>query len=261
MPRSRLATFEHLSNTRSPRGGSRLKPLLAPGIEVGGYRIEGVLGRGGMGIVYEATQVSLGRIIALKILAADISSDETFRDRFRREGRIQASLDHPHIVPVYEAGDLGEYGLFLAMRIVRGPNLKQLIRDGDLPPARALRILAAGRRRARRRARGRDVHRDFKPQNILIGAATTPTWRTSGSRRRPGEHGLTRTGQFVGTLDYIAPEQIHGKPATRRSDVYAFGAVLFECLTGLVPYRARIGRRDPVRPRLRAAAAPERGPR
>ena len=104
------------------------------------------------------------------------------------------------------------------------------------------------------------IHRDFKPQNILIGSRDHAYLADFGLTQALGQPGLTRTGQFVGTLDYIAPEQIHGKPATRRSDVYAFGAVLFECLTGKRPLPARVRRRDPVRPRQRAAAAPERDP-
>src|SRR4051794_10185214 len=114
--------------------------MLATGTEAGGYRIEGVLGRGGMGVVYEAVQLSLSRTVALKVLAAELSDDAGFRDRFRREARTQAIIEHAHIVPIYEAGELDD-GLYIAMRLVRGPNLKQLISAGDLPPARALQIL------------------------------------------------------------------------------------------------------------------------
>ena len=114
--------------------------MLPQGTVVAGYRIEGGSGRGGMGVVYEATQLSLNRTVALKFLAAHLSQDVDFRERFRREGVIQAGIDHPHIVPVYEAGEMDD-GLFMAMRLVRGSNLKDLILSGDVDPGRTLRIL------------------------------------------------------------------------------------------------------------------------
>ena len=113
---------------------------LAPGTQVGGYRIESVLGRGGMGVVYEATQLSLGRTVALKLLDTGLGTEASFQDRFRREARIQARLEHPHIVTVHEAGELPE-GLYIAMRLIHGSDLKTVIRAGGLDPARALRIL------------------------------------------------------------------------------------------------------------------------
>src|SRR2546423_298376 len=117
--------------------GRRLSFLLDRGTVVAGYRVEEVLGHGGMGVVYEATQLSLDRIVALKLLAAHLSDDPVFRERFRREGVLQARLDHPHIVTVHEAGET-EYGLFLAMRMIRGPRLKDLIVTGELDARRTL---------------------------------------------------------------------------------------------------------------------------
>ena len=179
-----------------PAAGQRLRPLrlmLEPGTDIGAYRIEGLLGRGGMGVVYEATQHSLGRKVALKLLAADLSLDESFRSRFRREGRIQAGLDHAHIVPIYEAGELEEHGLFIAMRLVRGSTLKELIK----------------RRRARRRARAaccssrsptRSTPRTRPAWSTATssrrtsssGGATTRTSPTSASRRAPSDTGVHR---------------------------------------------------------------------
>lgn len=151
--------------------------MLAPGTTIAGYRVEGVVGQGGMGVVYEATQLSLDRTIALKLLAPELSDDPAFRMRFRREGRTQAGLDHPNIIPVYEAGESPD-GLFLAMRLVRGPDLKRLIRRGGLDERRALLILGQV-------ADALDVahdagltHRDIKPQNVLVASrdhATSPT--------------------------------------------------------------------------------------
>src|SRR6266542_3081350 len=106
--------------------------MLPTGTTLAGYRIEGVVGQGGMGVVYEATQLSLSRTVALKLLATELSDDDDFRERFRREGLMQAAIDHPHIVPVYEAGE-SEQGLFLAMRLIRGPNLKRLLAGGEVP--------------------------------------------------------------------------------------------------------------------------------
>jgi predicted Ser/Thr protein kinase len=210
--------------------------LLSQGTIVSGYRVDGVLGEGGMGVVYRATQLSLNRTVALKILATELSEDAAFRERFRREGLLQAAIDHEHIVTVYEAGDT-EHGLFLAMRLIRGPTLKDMILAGELDPERTLRILAQV---AGALDTAHDVgltHRDIKPQNILIGDGDRPYLADFGLTKGLDETGLTKTGQFLGTLDYIAPEQINAQPATRFSDIYALAAVLYECLTGFVPYQ------------------------
>lgn len=189
-----------------------------------------------MGVVYEATQLSLGRSVALKVLSPDVSSDESFRERFRREARIQAGLDHPHIVPVYAAGELDGEGLFLAMRVVRGPTLKQLVRSAKVSPARAIRILAPVADALDVAHEADLVHRDVKPQNILIARRDHPYLADFGLTRAPGDTAFTKTGHFVGTLDYIAPEQIAGQPLTSAGDVYSLAAVAFECLTGIVPF-------------------------
>src|SRR3954447_4797395 len=190
-----------------------------------------------MGVVYRATQLSLNRLVALKVLPSELSEDRGFRERFRREGQLQAAIDHPHIVAVYEAGD-SEYGLFIAMRVVQGPTLKDLIGTGRLEPARAVNLL---RQVADALDAAHDkglIHRDVKPQNILIdtGKADHAYLADFGLTRAPDADGPTETGQFVGTLDYISPEQARGEGATGASDVYALTGVLYEALTGEVPY-------------------------
>ncbi|MEA2221044.1 MAG: hypothetical protein QOJ35_3670 [Solirubrobacteraceae bacterium] len=202
---------------------------------VAGYRIESVLGRGGMGTVYEATQLSLNRTVALKILSPQLGSDVLFRERFRREGHIQAAIDHPNIVTVYEAGEAPE-GLFLAMRLVRGSNLKDMIVGRDLEGARTLRLLKPIADALDSAHEAGLTHRDIKPQNILVGLRDHPYLADFGLTKSSTETGLTKTGQFVGTIDYISPEQIRGEPACAASDIYALTAVLYECLCGVVPY-------------------------
>jgi serine/threonine protein kinase len=209
--------------------------MLEPGTQVAGYRIEGVLGHGGMGIVYSARQIALERLVALKILAPQLSADESFRQRFRREGQIQAAIDHPHIIPVYEAGEI-DGALFITMRLVRGPTLKDLIVARQLEAARTLRILKPIAQ-ALDAAHDVDlIHRDIKPQNILVGLHDHPYLADFGLTKGANEVGLTRTGQFVGTTDYVAPEQIRGEAAGAPSDVYSLAGVLYECLTGVIPY-------------------------
>jgi serine/threonine-protein kinase len=208
---------------------------LAVGTEVAGYRIEGVLGRGGMGVVYQAVQLSLGRTVALKVLAPERGADPGFRQRFRREGQIQAGIDHPHIVTVYEAGEI-EDGLFLAMRLVRGSTLKDLIVGRELEGARTLRLLRQIADALDAAHAASLTHRDIKPQNILVEPTDRAFLADFGLTKGLEESGLTSTGQFVGTVDYVCPEQIRGEPAGPASDIYALAAVLYECLTGVVPY-------------------------
>jgi hypothetical protein len=210
--------------------------MLATGTVLEGYRVDSFIGQGGMGAVYEATQLSLDRTVALKIISPELSGDVTFRERFRREGLLQAVLDHPHIVPVYEAGDT-EYGLFLAMRLIRGPNLKDLILARELDVGRTLRILGQVADALDAAHDAGLVHRDIKPQNILVAVGRDHAFLADfGLTKMPGHRSLTAKGELVGTLDYISPEQIRGQPATASSDVYAFAAVLQECLTGVVPF-------------------------
>jgi Protein kinase domain len=200
-----------------------------------GYRIDGQLGEGGMGTVYRATQLSLERVVALKVLTVELSSDAGFRERFRREGLQQAALDHPHIVTVYEAGET-ENRLFLAMRMVEGPTLKELIQRRELDDRRALRLLTQVAEALDAAHERGLIHRDVKPQNVLVGAGDHAYLADFGLTKAHDDAGMTETGQFVGTIDYISPEQARGDHATARSDAYALTAVLYECLTGEVPF-------------------------
>jgi serine/threonine protein kinase len=209
--------------------------VLPRGAQVAGYEVEGVLGRGGMGIVYEARQPSTGREVALKVFALANCVDPSFRKRFQREGRIQAAIDHPNIAAVFEAGEWEE-ALFIAMRLVRGPNLKALTIAGGLEAERALRILTPVAAALDAAHAAGLTHRDVKPQNILVGEGDRAFLADFGLTKGLGDTVLTRAGEFVGTIDYSAPEQILGQPATSAADVYSLGAVLYECLTGTVPF-------------------------
>jgi serine/threonine protein kinase len=209
--------------------------VLQGGTIVAGYRVDNVLGEGGMSVVYRATQLSLNRVVALKVLSPQLSADLGFRTRFRREGQLQAALDHDHIVPVYEAGEC-EHGLFLAMRLIGGPTLKELILTHQLDPRRSIRLLAQVARALDVAHENGLIHRDIKPQNILIDTADHAYLADFGLLKSVDEVRLTSTGQFIGTIDYVAPEQIQGEPATGASDSYSLAGVLYECLTGEVPF-------------------------
>jgi hypothetical protein len=189
-----------------------------------------------MGVVYEATQMSLSRLVALKLLTAELGLDGSFRERFQREGRIQAAIDHAHIVPIYDSGELEGQGLYIAMRLVRGPTLKELVQSGELDPQRTLRILGPVADALDSAHEAGLVHRDIKPQNILVGPRDHAYLADFGLTRGREDTAFTRTGQFVGTLDYIAPEQIRGEDPSPASDVYSLSGVVFECLTGSVPF-------------------------
>jgi Protein kinase domain len=208
--------------------------MLRTGATLAGYRVDGLVGSGGMGVVYEATQLSLNRTVALKVLAPHLSNDAGFRERFRREAQVQAALEHPHIVTVYESGESDE-GLFIATRLIRGTDLKELVEQG-LGPERALKILSQVAS-ALDAAHGAGlVHRDVKPQNVLVDELDFAYLADFGLIKESREPGLTRTGEYLGSLDYVSPEQIRGEPVTPASDLYALAAVLYECLSGEVPF-------------------------
>src|SRR3954454_5819782 len=210
---------------------------LAPGTIVGGYRIESVAGRGGMGVVYRATQLRLNRTVALKVIADELAEDAGFRERFDHESEIAASIDHPNVLPVYEAGD-HDGMLYLSMRFVEGTDLKALIREqGRLPAARAANIVAQVAEALDAAHAHGLVHRDIKPANILI-ASGDHTYLTDFGLTKHAESasGLTKTGTWVGTADYVAPEQVQGQAVDARTDVYSLGCVLFEALVGQLPF-------------------------
>jgi len=214
---------------------------LPPGTMVGGYRVESLLDRGGMAYVYEATDVRLDRRVALKILAWHDPDGSDFRERFLRESRFAASLDHPNIVPIYEAGEADGL-LYIAMRFVRGTNLSRLIRrDGPLEPERTLAILAPVADALDLAHAAGLVHRDVKPANILLAdsADGRPHVYLSDfglTKRAAAMSRLTEAGSFIGTMAYVSPEQIRGEPLDARSDLYAFGCVAYECLAGTPPF-------------------------
>src|SRR6266498_833420 len=193
-----------------------------------------------MSVVYRAENPRLGNVVALKLLSAALAEDETFRERFVRESRTAASIAHPNIIPIHDAGD-AEGVLYIAMRYVEGPDLKARVQDG-LPAGRAL-LIGAQVASALDAAHARGmVHRDVKPANVLVepGAEGEDHAYLAdfGLTKHVESHsGITGTGQFLGTIDYMAPEQIEGRQVDARADVYALGCVLFECLAGSPPYR------------------------
>ena len=212
---------------------------LAPGTQFAGHRIEEVAGRGGMGVVYRATQLALERTVALKVIAPGLMEDAAMRRRFLVEVRTAASLDHPNVIPLLYAGE-SDGVAYLAMRYVAGDDLRTLVRrEGPLEPGRAARIVAQiGAALDAAHAAGL-VHRDVKPANVLLGPGDhvylTDFGLTKQARSLGTAH-TTRTGHWVGTLDYVAPEQIRGERIDARADVYALGCVLFFALCGVVPF-------------------------
>lgn len=211
------------------------------GTSVGIYEVRARIGHGGMGEVYLARDTRLGRPVALKLLPERFAQDERFRDRLLRESRLAASLDHPNVVPVYDAGE-ADGRLFIAMRYVDGVDLRGLLREAaPLAPERAMNI-AAQVAEALDAAHERGlVHRDVKPSNVLLdqqGDREHAYLADFGLTHSPATAGPT-DGQFMGTVDYVAPEQIRGDVVDGRADQYALGCVLFECLTGSLPFRDR----------------------
>jgi serine/threonine-protein kinase len=206
------------------------------GSELGGYRLGEPLGRGGTSVVYRAQHVRLGRQAALKLLSPGVG-DADFRERFLRESQVAAALDHPSIVPVYDAGEAEDGLLYIAMACVDGSDLKTLLaEEGRLELRRALRIVGQiGAALDAAHSRGL-VHRDVKPANILVADGDRAYLSDFGVAKNLASNGTTRTGSFIGTIDYCAPEQIEGREVDSRTDVYALACVLYECLTGEPPF-------------------------
>ncbi len=225
-------------------GGLGLMPSLPLiGEAVAGYRLHAVLGRGGMSVVFQAESVRLGNTVALKVLSPELSSDDRFRTRFLQESRTAAALNHPHVIPVYDSGSFEDL-LYLSMRYVAGTDLRRRLRAADgLSREGALLVLEQTGRALDAAHRAGLVHRDVKPANILIedvGAEEPDHVYLADfgiAKHAASISGLTSTGQFVGTLDYIAPEQIRAGAVSERTDIYSLGCVMYECLTGQVPFR------------------------
>ena len=208
------------------------------GSELLGYRIEALIGRGGMSVVYRAADLHLKRKVALKLLASELAVDDRFRERFLRESQLAASIDHPHIIPIYEAGE-SDGQLYIAMRYVEGSDLKRLLREeGRLEPRRALQLLAQLADALDAAHRSGLVHRDVKPSNALLDSAEHVYLADFGLTKSASDRSAqTITGRIIGTVDYAAPEQIQGNPVDGRADVYSLGCLLYECLTGEVPFQ------------------------
>jgi serine/threonine protein kinase len=214
-------------------------PTFEPGDVFAGHRIESVAGRGGMGVVYRAVDLALERTVALKLIAPEFASDAAFRARFQRESRVAASIRHPNVITIYHAGD--EDGLlYTTMDFVHGTDMGDAIAAaGRLEPRVATALVAqVGSALDAAHARGL-VHRDVKPANVLI--PTSPAGHAyltdfGLTKHHASQSGLTESGVIVGTLDYIAPEQVSGGQVDARADVYALGCVLFHALTGDVPF-------------------------
>ena len=216
---------------------------LAPGTEFAGYyRIERYVARGGMGEVYEATQLALDRRVALKLITPRFGMDDSFRDRFRREARSAAAIDHTNILPVYDAGEDNQGRLYLATRFIDGPDLSSLLKEqGPLDVEQTISILRQiGQALDAAHGRGL-VHRDVKPANVMLERVSDGwhAYLTDFGLAKPAneksEH--TASGEVLGTVDYMAPELINGAPADSRIDIYSFGCMVYRCLTGELPYR------------------------
>jgi len=213
------------------------------GRRLGHYRIDGVLGRGGMSVLYKGTDVRLGRKVALKVIAEHLTEDPEFRERFVDEARNTSAIDHSHVVPLYDFGEVDGL-LYIAMRLVDGSDLASLIKDGPIAPARALSLLdQVGDALDMLHGRGL-VHLDVKPANVLV-----TTREAAGEHVYLSDFGLTRRGatghrtsggDFLGSPTYAAPEHLRGEPVDGRTDLYALTCVLYACLTGRPPYRGTV---------------------
>jgi serine/threonine protein kinase len=209
---------------------------LKPGDRLGPFRLQSVLGEGGMGIVFHAVREPAGDDVALKVLRRELTHDETYRRRFTHEARAAGEVRHRHLVPVLDAGE-ADGRTYLAVALVSGQSLADRIeKEGPLPLREVVSLtsqVAAGLDALHQRDL---VHRDIKPSNIMLDREGSAAVTDFGLAKGRAYTVLTRPGQVMGTLDYLAPELIRGQPATPASDIYALGCVVFECLTGHAPF-------------------------
>jgi serine/threonine-protein kinase len=213
------------------------------GRRIGHYRIDGVLGRGGMSVMYRATDVRLGRKVALKVIAEHITKDPEFRERFVDEARNTSAIDHSNVVPLYDFGE-AEGLLYIAMRLVDGSDLASLIKDGPLVPGRALALLSQVAEALDMLHERGLVHLDVKPANVLVTAKESANEHVYladfGLTRRGATGHRTRGGDFLGSPTYAAPEHLRGEPVDGRTDEYSMACVLFACLSGRPPFTGSV---------------------
>ena len=226
----------HSARLPAPPRHNPWVPELEPGDEFAGCRIEAVAGRGGMGVVYRATELSLGRPVALKLLAPDRAGDREFRERFQREWRMAAAIDHPNVIPIYAAGE-HDGSLYLVMRYVGGTDLHALLREqGRLEPERAAELVAQVASALDAAHAAGLVHRDVKPANVLLAGDHAYLSDFGLTRLAGSDAQLTESGQWIGTVEYCSPEQLQGERTDARADVYSLGCVLFAALCGKPPF-------------------------
>ena len=221
------------------------------GTSFGKYRLIELLGRGGMGEVWRAYDTLTERVVALKILGAEISNDEVFQQRFRREAHAAARLSSPHLIPIHTYGEI--YGrLFVDMRLIEGRDLQSVLSRGPLPPVRAVHIIEQVAKALDAAHRGGLLHRDVKPSNILLDADDFAYLIDFGIARAAGDLALTAAGDVIGTCHYMAPERLSTEQVDARSDIYSLTCVLYECLTAQYPFPGdTLHNRSPITSQLR----------
>ena len=228
------------TTAESARLGSQSVSADLTGRRLGHYQVEAVIGKGGMSVLYRATDVRLGRKVALKVMAERLGDDPEFRERFTEEARNTSAIDHSHVVPLYDFGET-EALLYIALRYVEGPDLASLIKEGPLAPSRASALLSqVADALDSVHARGL-VHLDVKPANVLVTTRESAGYEHAyladfGLTRRGATGHRTSSGDFLGSPTYAAPEHLRGEPVDPRTDQYALACVLFACLTGRAPF-------------------------
>jgi serine/threonine kinase PknH len=208
--------------------------MLSPGSTVAGYRIDGVLGAGAMSVVYRARRPE-GSSVALKVLAEELSGNPWFRARFEREARVQRTFAHPHVVALYDFGE-SEEGMYIAMPVIEGPTFKAMLATSRVEPQLSIGLLSQVAAALDAAAALGLAHRDVKPHNILVGPGDHAYLSDFGFVTAGVGAPLTQTGQVLGTIDYLSPEQARGEGVSASSDVYGLACVLYEALTGNVPF-------------------------
>ncbi|HEX2130778.1 MAG TPA: serine/threonine-protein kinase, partial [Actinophytocola sp.] len=213
------------------------------GRRLGHYRIDGVLGKGGMSVMYRATDIRLGRKVALKVIAEHLTEDPEFRERFVDEARNTSAIDHANVVPLYDFGEVDGL-LYIAMRLVDGSDLASLIKDGPLKPERALALLGQVAEALDNLHERGLVHLDVKPANVLVTSRESTAEHIYvadfGLTRRGATGHRTRGGDFLGSPTYAAPEHLRGEPVDARTDAYSLACVLFACLSGRPPFQGPV---------------------